>query len=220
MQPICAVAFDMDGLMFNTEDIYWMVGDQLMKRRGHEYTDDLCNAIMGRPPRECFETMIRWYSLEDTWEAMAVESEELFISLLDEHLKPMPGLVELLEALEKAGIPKAICTSSSRNVLVAIIERMGWSDRFVFTMTAEDITRGKPDPQIYQLAAERFGIATEKMAALEDSETGSKSAAASGAFTIAVPGDHSRHQDFSIAAITVEGLKDPRLYEALGLAAH
>ena len=91
------------------------------------------------------------------------------------------------------------------------------ADRFAFTLSSEDITRGKPDPEIYQTAASRFNLPPERMMALEDSETGTRSAAASGAFTVAVPGDHSRHHNFDAATIVVDDLNDLRIYEALGI---
>ena len=216
-RKIEAVAFDMDGLMFNSEDIYWEVGSRLMGRRGFKYSNELCRAIMGRPPRECFETMIGWHDLDDHWEALSRESEEIFISLIDDMLRPMPGLVELLDTLERHNMPKAICTSSSRNVLNAVLDKVGWHDRFLFSLTAQDITHGKPDPEIYLTAAGRFGIAPHLMAALEDSQTGCLAAADSGAVTIAVPGPHSADHDFSPATLIAEGLGDPRLYAILGV---
>ncbi|MGO8745220.1 MAG: HAD family hydrolase [Thermoguttaceae bacterium] len=212
-----AVVFDLDGLMFNTEDVYFQVGTELMRRRGRQYTRELSEAIMGRPPQVCFETMIRWHALDEDWAAMAQESEEIFIHLLDDYLAPMRGLPELLDALEAADIPKAICTSSSRRLLREALTRFSMEPRFQFTLTAEDITRGKPDPEIYLKAAERFGVRPEEMLVLEDSQTGCRSAAAAGAFTVAVPGEHSLNQDFGTAAVVIESLADPRLYEAIGI---
>jgi HAD superfamily hydrolase (TIGR01509 family) len=212
-----AVAFDMDGLMFNSEDVYWQVGSELLRRRGHRFTQELNRAVMGRPPRACFEEMIRWHNLNDTWEAMAAESETLFIDLAKGYLAPMPGLMELLDALETAGVPKGICTSSSRRVLRAVLEQFRMEPRFQFTLAAEDITHGKPHPEIYLKAAECFGVPPSKMLVLEDSQTGCRAAAAAGAFTVAVPGDHSRDQDFSTATLVVESLADRRLYEVLRL---
>ena len=212
-----AVVFDMDGLMFNTEDVYWEVGTELMRRRGHEYTRDLNDAVMGRSPQACFEEIIRYYSLDDSWEELAVESEEIFVGLLDDHLAPMSGLLELLDALEAAGMPKAICTGSTRSVLTAVLSRFEMEPRFQFILTAEDISRGKPAPDIYLEAADRFGVQPQQMLVLEDSHAGCRSAAAAGAFVVAVPGEHSRNQDFSIASLVVHSLADPRLYEALGL---
>jgi len=212
-----AVVFDMDGLMFNTEDVYYDVGVELMHRRGRQYTRELSDAVMGRPPRFCFETMIRWHALDDRWEAMAAESEEIFIGLLDDRIEPMPGLLELLDALEAAEIPKAICTSSTRRLLGAILSRFQMEPRFQFTLTAEDIRHGKPHPEIYLEAAARFGLAPEQMLVLEDSQTGCRSAAAAGAIAVAVPGEHSKGQDFSAASLVLEGLADPRLYDVLRL---
>jgi HAD superfamily hydrolase (TIGR01509 family) len=212
-----AVAFDLDGLMFNTEDVYWQVGSELMRRRGCQFTPELNDAVMGRPPKACFETIIQWHSLDDTWEALLAESEALFLDLLDERLHPMPGLLELLDALEVAEVPKAICTSSRRTVLTAVLSRFAMEDRFQFTLAADDITCGKPHPEIYLKAAARFAVEPEELLVLEDSQIGCRSAAAAGAFAVAVPAGYSRSQDFSAASLVVESLADPRLYEALRL---
>jgi len=212
-----AVCFDLDGLMFNTEEVYWEVGTRMLRRRGHEFTAELNDALMGRPPKDCFETMIRWHSLSDSWQDLHQESEALFLGLLDERLAPMPGLMELLDALEAADVPRAICTSSKRMVLESILSRFGLEPRFHFTLTAEDISCGKPNPEIYQKAARRFEIEPCEMLVLEDSQTGCRSAAAAGSFVVAVPGQHSRGQDFGVASLVIDSLADARLYEALGL---
>jgi len=212
-----AIVFDMDGLMFNTEDVYHCVGTELMRRRGCEYTRELSDAIMGRPPQVCFETMIRWHALDERWEAMAAESEQIYVGILDDLLETMPGLFDLLDALEAAGIPKAICTSSSRRLLEATLSRFQLEPRFQFTLTAQDIVQGKPHPEIYLKAAERFAIEPGQMLVLEDSQTGVRAAAAAGAVVVAVPGAHSSNQDFSEASLVIESLTDPRLYEAIGL---
>lgn len=212
-----AVVFDMDGLMFNTEEVFYLVGVELLRRRGHQYTKALCDAIMGRPPRDSFETMIRWHGLQDSWEALAQESEELFLALLDGRLAPMPGLLELLDALESVGRPKAICTSSSRRLVEGILSRFAMQPRFAFTLAAEDIVNGKPHPEIYVKAAERFGIRPAEMAVLEDSQTGARAGMAAGALVVAVPGEHSRNHDFTGAHLVAQNLADPRLYEILGL---
>ena len=94
-----AVVFDMDGLMFNTEDVYTLVGTELLRRRGREFTAELKNAMMGLQPQSAFETMIAPLPLSDTWQELAAESNRLFLDLLDGRLAMMPGLVELLDAL-------------------------------------------------------------------------------------------------------------------------
>jgi HAD superfamily hydrolase (TIGR01509 family) len=214
---IRAVTFDMDGLMFNTEDVYTLAGTELLARRGCRFTPELKDAMMGLPPRASFQVVIDWHELDETWESLAADSNEIFLGLLPERLATMPGLMELLANLEHSGIPKAIATSSNRRLAYVCLAAFQLAPRFSFILTSEDITRGKPDPEIYLLAAERFGISPAEMLVLEDSQNGCRAAAASGAFTVAVPGEHSRKQDFSAANLEVNGLGDPRLYEVLGI---
>lgn len=212
-----AVVFDMDGLMFNTEEVYWDVASELLRRRGLVFTDELNAAIMGRPPQPCFETIIRWHNLNERWEDLAAESESLFLQMVENRLEPMPGLFPLLQALEEACIPKAVCTSSRRRVLEKLLGAFDLEPRFAFTLTAEDVTRGKPDPEIYLKAAERFGIPPKRMMVLEDSPAGCSAGHAAGAFVVAVPNVNSRRMDFSCADLIIPSLADERLYRALGL---
>ena len=202
--------------MFNTEDVYWMVGEELLRRRGHTFTRELSDAMMGLTPEPTFAVMIQWHGLDDTWQELLAESEEIFRQLRG-HLSPMPGLIELLDALEAAGIPKAIGSSSSRRMLDAVLSQFQMEPRFAFTLAAEDLAHGKPHPEVYLRAAARLGVRPEEMLVLEDSQAGCQAGAAAGAFTVAVPGTHSRGQDFSTASLVIESLADPRLYKVLGL---
>jgi HAD superfamily hydrolase (TIGR01509 family) len=212
-----AVTFDMDGLMFNTEDVYTLAGTELLARRGYLFTAELKDAMMGLPARASFEVMIKWHHLPEPWNVLAAESDEIFLGLLTSRLAIMPGLWELLAALEAAAIPKAIATSTGRRLANACLAPFQLVPRFGFILTSEDITQGKPDPEIYLLAAQRFGVPPAEMLVLEDSQNGCRAAAAAGAFTVAVPGDHSCRQEFSMANLRIESLADRRLYEVLGL---
>ncbi|MDR1479158.1 MAG: HAD family phosphatase [Planctomycetaceae bacterium] len=117
-----AVAFDMDGLMFDTEAVYWKSAAALLGRRGYEYTEELCNAIMGRPPRDCFELFKKTFSLPESWQELQRESEDFFLGFLGEGFSAMPGLFELLDFLELQDVPKCICTSSSLRVVTAVLQ--------------------------------------------------------------------------------------------------
>jgi pseudouridine 5'-phosphatase len=213
-----AVVFDMDGLMFNTEDVYTLCGEELLRRRGFEFSAELKNAMMGMPPRPSFEMMICRHHLTDAWQELAAESNRLFLELLGGHLAMMPGLAELLDALERAGIQKGIGTSSCRELVTACLRPFDLERRFQFVLTAEDIHRGKPDPEIYLTAARRFGVPPAAMLVLEDSHNGCLAGAAAGAYVVAVPTVHSRDHDLSMAALVADSLADPRLYLALGIS--
>jgi HAD superfamily hydrolase (TIGR01509 family) len=213
-----AVVFDMDGLMFNTEDVYTLAGAELLRRRGQEFTAELKHKMMGMRPQPAFERMIAHCRLTETWEQLAEESNRVFLDLLSGRLAMMPGLLQLLDALERTAIPKAVCTSSSRDLVAACLRPFNLRERFEFVLTAEDIVYGKPHPEIYLTAARRFGISPAEMLVLEDSENGCLSAAAAGACVVAVPGEHSRGHDFSMASLVVDSLADRRLYLTLGIA--
>jgi HAD superfamily hydrolase (TIGR01509 family) len=214
-KQIRSVVFDLDGLMFNTEDLYLQVGAEVLRRRGKSFTPELVDAMMGLRPPQAIGLMIDWHGLEATVEEIETESWKIFAPLLDNDLEPMFGLMELLERLETANIPKAVATSSGRLFVDEVLGRFELLERFQFILTGEDVQHGKPNPEIYLLAADRFGLSTEELLVLEDSQTGTAAGVASGAVVVAVPGKHSRHHNFTGAAFIAENLKDPRIYALL-----
>jgi HAD superfamily hydrolase (TIGR01509 family) len=211
-----AVVFDLDGLMFNTEHLYRLVGGEVLRRRGKEYDEALFKAMMGRPAKVALQIMIDWHGLDATVAGLEQENDEIFPPILDAHLAPMPGLPDLLDALDAAGVPKAIATSSRRAFVANLLGRYGWLERFAFWLTAEDVTNGKPDPEIYLSAAARLQIPPNEILVLEDSQTGCRAAVAAGTHAVAVPGDHSRDHEFPGAKFVAESLADPRIRRALG----
>lgn len=212
-----AVAFDLDGLLVNTEELYQDVGSEILRRRGKVFEEALLDAMMGRPERVSLATMIEWHSLDDTVETLAAETREIFARLLDERLAPMPGAVELVDRLAARGVPRGVATSSGPDFARDVLGRVGLLDRFAFVLTSADVVQGKPHPEIYRTAAERLGVSTDAMLVLEDSHAGCTAAVAAGAFAVAVPGGHSRRHDFSAARFVAKSLSDSRIHLLLGL---
>lgn len=218
-QPdVRAVVFDVDGLMFNTEQLYVQVGTEVLRRRGHQMTLDLLDAMMGLRPHQAIARMIQWHGLEETVAEIEAESMEIFGPVLDQQLRPMTGLLSLLAALESAGKPKAVATSSRVDFVTDVLSRFDLIARFEFILTAEDVTHGKPDPEIYLTAAAKFDMSPQNLLVLEDSHNGCRAAAAAGTFVVAVPGEHSQHHDFDVADRIITSLEDPQLYDLLALA--
>lgn len=203
--------------MFNTEELYQFVGAEVLRRRDRDFPPELLDAMMGRPGSVSLQIMIDWHGLSDTVEQLATESDEVFAEILDHRLELMPGLVELLASLEAHNIPKAIATSSGREFVTNVLSRFDLEPRFQFILTAEDVTHGKPHPEIYLKAAQRLGFEPREILVLEDSQNGCTAAAAAGTFAVAVPGGHSRRHDFSCVALQINTLADPKLYQALGI---
>ncbi|HTQ39394.1 MAG TPA: HAD family phosphatase [Pirellulales bacterium] len=212
-----AVAFDLDGLLFNTEELYNFVGAELLGRRGKDFPPELLHQIMGRPQLVALQLMIDWHALDTTVEVLAAETELVFAEILEERLAYMPGAADLLAALESAGIPKAIATSSGRKFASNILGRFQLEPRFAFLLTCENVTHGKPHPEIYLTAARQFGVSPAEMMVFEDSQNGCRAAVAAGAYAVAVPNGPSASHDFSGAALVAQSLADPRIYAALQL---
>ncbi len=201
--------------MFNTEDVFDIAGNELLRRRGLRMTDEIRNVMLGRRPHEAMRNMLDLTGLEETPDELIAESWVIFSGLLDDHLRPMPGLFELLAHLEARTLPKGVATSSPRSYMEGILGRFDLLPRFPLTLTSEDVERGKPQPDIYLKAAARLGISPGEMLVLEDSEAGTKAASAAGAVIISVPHRHTASHDFSTATHVAESLADPVIYSVL-----
>ena len=216
-KPLRAIAFDMDGLLANSEDVYLRVGTETLRRRGKPFEDALRHKMMGLPTPVALQTMIDWHGLPDTIELLADESEKTFWELAGDSLHPMPGVHELFDRIDAAGIPGGVVTSGTRRYAERILTIIGVRDRLRFEITADDITLGKPHPEPYLLAAERHGVDPGEMLVLEDSQNGCRAGVAAGAYTVAVPSPHTLEHDFTGVAFVAQTLHDPRLAAVLGL---
>ncbi|MEM7457110.1 MAG: HAD family phosphatase [Planctomycetota bacterium] len=217
-RKIRAVVLDMDGTMFNTEDLYNIVGEQMLAPRGHEFTLELKHKMMGLPGTKAFDVMIEHCNLDDSAETLRQECDELFMALED-RIETMPGLDWLLGRIEEIGLPKAVATSSHRQFADHALGKFDLLERFEFVLAGGDVENGKPHPDIYIEAARRLSVEPAEMLVLEDSFTGSTAAAASGALTIAVPTHHSLCRDFSHADHVASSLDDAIIRALLDQAA-
>jgi len=212
---IQAVCFDLDGLMFNTEDVFYISADVLLQRRGLRMSRGAMDAMLGRRPLESFRAFCDYLSLNEEPADLLAESRVIFYEMLEEHLQPMPGLMHLLNLIESNGLPKAVATSSPRDYLDNIFGRFELSQRFPIQLTAESVTHGKPNPEIYLKAAEQLGVRPENMLVLEDTETGTRAAAAAGAYIVSVPHEHTASHDFTQSKFIASSLHDPFILKLL-----
>jgi pseudouridine-5'-monophosphatase len=212
-----AVVFDLDGVISNTEDLYEQAGETVLGRRGKIYDAELRERIMGRPVVDAIQIMIDCHSLPDSVDQLMCECGDVLQQLIATSLAPMPGVMSLIDYLQSGNFPIAVATSATPEYADNVLTRLNLKQRFQFILTAADIHRGKPDPEIYLLSAARLDIAPSQMMVLEDSANGCRAAVDAGAFTIAVPNRHTRNHNLSGARFVAETLNDPRIRDTLHL---
>lgn len=214
-RTIGAVAFDMDGLMLNTEDLYEQVGHILMQRRGKTYRDEVRKKMIGLPARHAFGVLIEEEGMSDSWQELQEETDKIFETILPTQLATMHGLIDLLDYLDELGLRRCVATSSTQSFARKALTLVGMLDRVDFVITAEDVSQGKPNPEIYLAAARKMSVAVENMLVLEDSATGTKAGVSAGAFVVSVPNEHTKQGCFEGCQWIANTLGDKRIYGLL-----
>lgn len=210
-EPIRAVVCDLDGTLIDTEGVFAEAARRLLAERGKDLDRGFMAAIQGTPGRDALPRFRDRFGLTDSIEILAADYKRHFISALNGQPAPlMPGTIELLDALEKHNLPRAIATSSRREYVDAVFAPHGILDRFAFVLTCDDVTHGKPHPEMFLLAAERFGVPAAQMAVLEDSAAGYRAARAAGAYCVVVPHAHTPMDQVADADLIVDRLNDAR----------
>jgi HAD superfamily hydrolase (TIGR01509 family) len=181
-----AVLFDMDGLLVDSEPLWFEVECAVMARLHGEWSEADQQALVGgsltRTVSYLLARAVRPASREDVGRWLVAGMTSL---LMSRTLTMLPGAGKLLAEVRAAGLPHALVTSSERPVMDAVLLQLGVS--FDATVCANDVTCGKPDPEPYLRAASLLGADPPSCVALEDSPNGVASAETAGCRVVAVP---------------------------------
>lgn len=212
-----AVVFDMDGLMFDTERLYFESETELMARRGLVFTTELAQKMMGIHGGPAMEILRAETGVTDPADQLYAECQAILRTKIEADLQMMPGLLELMARVDAAGLPMALATSTHRELTHYMLDQFGLRDRFQFLLTREDVVHGKPAPDIYLKASSLLGLEPAKVMVLEDSRNGALAAKAAGCITVAVPHALTRSLDFPFADLVADNLLDERLLQLAGV---
>jgi HAD superfamily hydrolase (TIGR01509 family) len=216
-RPVRAVVFDLDGTLIDTEWVFVEAARRLLAGRGIPFDADFMASILGTSASNSLPRFIQHFGLPETMEAIAAEYKRFFLESLDADCAPlMPGARELLDRLDALRLPKAIATSSGREYVQHMFGPHGLLDRFAFVLTAEDVTHGKPHPEIFQTAAARFGLPPGQVLVIEDSIHGIRAAKAAGSLVALVPHVHTPAADRAEADVVVPSLAAAELWGLIG----
>lgn len=165
--------FDMDGLMFDTENISKPCWVQTAKEFGYDLPDDVFDAIFGRNDRQIEEYMIGRFGAEFPFKAIYKKKLERMYHIYETEGVPMePGLVELLEYAREKDIPCVVASSTVLTVVQSLVERAGISAYFKHLFSGHDLPRSKPAPDIFLNVCAYMGVEPERALVFEDSGNG------------------------------------------------
>ena len=181
-----AVVFDMDGVLVDSEPVWERVRRKLVAERGGRWPDDAQDRMMGMSTAEWSRYISEEFGVSLAPERVA----ELVITAMkaeyQAHLPLLPGAVEAVRALSGRW-RLAVASSAPKSLIEAVLDASGLRPAFAASVSSEEVTRGKPAPDVYLEATARLGVPPERCAAVEDSSNGLRSAAAAGLTVIAVP---------------------------------
>ncbi|NTU64139.1 MAG: HAD family phosphatase [Chloroflexi bacterium] len=196
--------------MFDSEPHSLASWEAVLTERGVQLDQLTIDSILGLRIDATARTLIDKYHLPDTVPGLADAKTEYQIANLHGNVKPMPGLIELLDEIDRRSLPKAIASSGIRRYVEAVLRVNGLLDRFSVIITGDQVAHGKPAPDVFLAAARALTVEPQHCLVLEDAPTGVQAAKAAGMTCFAVP-DHSVAQlDLSQADKVVMSLHDVR----------
>lgn len=191
-EPIEGVIFDMDGLLVNSEKLYWDANIVAAKEANLDIPDDSYLKLVGSSVKEMGEFYHRHFKTKADRDKFIKRTDELVWEWTDEgKLKLQPGVLEALQLFKKKQVKLAIASSNYDEVVAHNLAVLKIKDYFDFYLSYKDVEAGKikakPAPDIYLLAAKKMQLPADNLLVFEDSSTGVAAASAAGLKCVMVP---------------------------------
>ena len=181
-----AVVFDLDGVLLQSEEVWDAVRERYVRERGGRYDEEVQRAMMGMSAPDWSRFLHEEAHVPDDPDEINSEVVRRMLEAYRRELPLLPGAVAAVRRAA-AAFPLALASSSNREVFEEVLDLAGIAGCFRATVSAEEVERGKPAPDVYLEAARRLGAATERCTAVEDSHAGIRSAKSAGMRIVAIP---------------------------------
>jgi beta-phosphoglucomutase len=203
-----AAVFDMDGVLIDSYDAHFQTWQQALAERGVEFKDSQFASFFGRTSRESIPAIWPHAPLSDE-EIAALESrkEAAFRDLVRDHFPIMDGARELLAALRSSHFLIAVASSGPPENVNLCVEKIG-KQYFDAVVTGADVTRGKPDPEVFLCAASSLRLPPTRCVVLEDAPAGIEAAHAAGMRCIGLVSTGRTSELLAKAELVVRSLRE------------
>jgi beta-phosphoglucomutase len=204
-----AVIFDMDGVLVDSYRAHYESWRLLGLKHGLTMTEAEFTATFGRTSADIIRNL--WGDAVDEADIPAWddEKEALYRDELRKSFPAMDGASELLDALAAAGIKMAVGSSGPPENVQLVLDCLPGAEAFTATVTGQDVTRGKPDPEVFLIAGEKLGVAPEDCAVIEDATAGIEAARRAGMTAVAITGTADRSALIAAGAhVVVDSLRE------------
>ncbi len=182
-----AVLWDMDGTLVDSEEYHWLSWRDTMAAEGLPITHDQFMESFGQRNDTILARWLGPDAASESVQRIGDTKEELYRKLVREGgLAPLPGAAEWVKHLHHEGWAQAIASSAPRANVTAVLEVIDLGGCFQAIVSAEDVTRGKPDPQVFLTAASRLGMPPSQCIVVEDAPAGVEAARRAGMRSIGV----------------------------------
>jgi HAD superfamily hydrolase (TIGR01509 family) len=202
-----ALLWDNDGVLVDTEPLYFRATQEILSVAGVELAEDLYIEMSLRRGESLFRLVEEKGVGPAEVERLRDARNLRYLELLSGEVQVLDGVVDCLEAL-RGRIPMAVVTSSLRESFESIHSRTGLLDYFEFALVSGDYTRHKPHPEPYLAAAERLGVAPQDCVVVEDTERGLESATRAGMRCWVIPNRLTRGFRFASADAVLNSARD------------
>ncbi|MFH8491330.1 HAD-IA family hydrolase [Streptomyces longisporoflavus] len=181
-----AVLLDMDGTLVDTEGFWWDAEVAVFAALGHTLDEAWRDVVVGGPMTRSAAFLIESTGADITVPELTVLLNDGFEERIGRALPLMPGAARLLAELAAHEVPMALVSASHRRIIDRVLDSIG-SHHFALTIAGDEVTRTKPHPDPYLLAAAGVGAEPARCAVIEDTATGVAAAEAAGCRVVAVP---------------------------------
>ena len=188
----CAVLWDLDGTLVDSAEYHWLAWHEALAAAGHKFDRDYLVATFGQRNDRILRDLLGPDAPDAEIERISDEKEARFRALVRKReLDLLPGAELWLKRLRASGWRQALATSAPRANVETMLGVLNLAEYFGAVVAAEDVQRGKPDPQVFLLAAERLNVAPYRCIVVEDAEAGVAGARSAGMRTIGVGAKHA-----------------------------